>query len=66
MLVGTVLIPERAHDAKLRERGRAAEQREQSLIFLCRETMLGDERRGDGRVARSSRDGHADTLASMD
>jgi hypothetical protein len=51
VLVRAVLVPERAHDSELREGRRATEQRDQSRKFVLGQSMLGDERRRDDRVA---------------
>ncbi len=51
-LVGAVLVPHRGEDAELREARRAAEQRQNALIFLGFEAMSGDERRVDPGFCR--------------
>ena len=58
MLVGAVLVPERAHDSELGEGRCAPEERDESLVFLLRQTVLGDERRGDLWVAGTRLDAH--------
>ena len=51
VLVGAVLAPQRAHDAQLGERRRAAEHRRQALVLLGGQPVLGDERGSDDRIA---------------
>ena len=58
MLVRAVLAPQRADDAELGERRRAAEHGDEPIVLVGREPVLGDERRRDGGIAGSGRDGH--------
>src|SRR4029079_193843 len=58
VLIGAVLAPQRAHDTQLGERRLATEHVDEPLIFLGRETVLGDERGRYARITRSRRGSH--------
>src|SRR5438105_12953351 len=68
MLVGAVLAPQRAHDAELRKSRRAAEHRDQTLVFSLRDSVLSHQSGcNQGIACAGSRDGHqAATLLRMD
>src|SRR6185312_10067594 len=51
VLVRAVLAPQRADDAELREGRLAAEHGDETLVLVGGESMLGDERRRDERIA---------------
>src|SRR5690242_1568235 len=59
MLVRAVLAPERTHDTELGERGLAAEHLSQTLKLVARETVLGNKRWSDSRIAGTRLCGHA-------
>src|SRR3954449_4998762 len=59
MLVGAVLTPQRADDAKLGKGGSASEHRDEPLVLALCKSVLRDESRGDRRVAGTRSDfGH--------
>jgi hypothetical protein len=51
MLVRAVLAPQRADDAQLSEGRLAPQHVDESAILVRRESVFGDERRGDGGIA---------------
>jgi len=57
MLVGAVLAPQRADDAKLGEGRVAPEHGNEALVFFRREPVLADERGRDDRIAGARFDG---------
>jgi hypothetical protein len=59
-----VLAPERADDAELGEGRLAPEHRDEYLVFVLRETVLGHQCRRDDRVARPRLDAHRQGAAS--
>ena len=58
MLVRAVLAPERRDDAELRKGRLSAEETNNALILVRRESMLGDERRRDDRITGTRLDWH--------
>src|SRR3954470_19858002 len=72
MLVRAVLAPQRADDAKLRERRRASKHIDELLVLEVRQAVLGDQRRRDGGIAGTWKNfgrrscSHARTAASID
>lgn len=58
MLVGAVLAPQCAHDAELGEGRRPPDHPDKSLVLVGSESVLGDERGGDRRVARARANSH--------
>ena len=58
VFVGAVLAPQRRDDAELRKGRLPAEQTNDALILVRRESMLGDERRRDDRITGTRLDWH--------
>src|SRR5579862_8745217 len=58
VLVRAVLRPQGGDDAELGERRIAAEHADDALVFVRRDTMLGDERRRDDRITGTGLDRH--------
>ena len=66
MLVRAVLAPERADDPELREGRLASEHGDETIVLVAGETMFGDERRSDLRIAWASGDGHGALVAGLE
>src|SRR5207244_1424804 len=72
VLVRAVLAPQRADDAKLGERRRAAEHVDELLVLEFGQAVFSNQGRRDCRIARTrlhlrrSRGRHARTAASID
>ena len=60
-----MLAPQRTHDAQLRERRPSAKHGNEAIELVGGEPVLGDERRGNGRVAWSCGNGHGDLDAGL-